>query len=206
MKASDSTSSTSEDVVCHLLHEESSGQSLIFFFMVAVFVARWISLAIEVVRCWNVCRSIGHQALPLWTAQEESRVVSGPMAAHTICTIKVSGSNSISHLKHTYIWVIIRCMFWCRTDTKKTCIGNMPFWTTSSKQGNHSNLNSQHNLGDLYDHSMNKRISILMMNNIIIWEWLHAWFEFANPLPPIACFMSYKLVQRKKCSFKTHLP
>ena len=31
LKASSSTSSSSEHVVCHLLHEESSGQSLIFF-------------------------------------------------------------------------------------------------------------------------------------------------------------------------------
>ena len=50
-----------------------------------------------------------------------------------------------------------------RTDIKKTCAFKRD-WTVCPNYDNHSRLNSQHDWEDLYDHSMNTRIT----NKIII--------------------------------------
>jgi hypothetical protein len=54
------------------------------------------------------------------------------------------------------------------------------------KFANHSRLYSQHDWGDIYDHSMSMAIFTSTMNKIIIcapklWcKWLRAWFGYAN--------------------------
>ena len=95
---------------------------------------------------------------------------------------------------------------WIEEQTSKRCVLKR-VWTKCWKFVNHSRRHSQHNWGDLYDHSITQRIFTLSMNRVFIqppifWgRWLQAQFGFANHLTIILCFLSYE-----KCLFKTHLP
>ena len=63
---------------------------------------------------------------------------------------------------------------------------------------NYSRLNGRQNWVDLHDHLRRKIIFTLETNKIFVWtpkimrKWIHARFEFANHLTPIACFIFYK--------------
>ena len=73
-------------------------------------------------------------------------------------------------------------------------------------------LNNQHDWGNLYDHLMSQKTLTLMMNKILIHtpkivrQITTAWFELANHLAVIVCFISYeKWVQRDKYLNNTHV-
>ena len=85
--------------------------------------------------------------------------------------------------------------------------------TTCSKYAIHSNLNSQHNREELYDHLMSTRIFILIILRYSYElqkqrrKWVHARIGFANHLARIVWFISYKKwVQRGECPSKACLP
>ena len=88
----------------------------------------------------------------------------------------------------TYVWVVCD-MVWLQEQIPKRRVFNRD-WTVCSKYNNH--LTSA-------------KVFTLIAHEIFIWapkvwrKWLWPWFEFANHLILVACFISYKKQAHSQC-------